>query len=159
MHESLFTLLFGAAVAALFLGLGLLAGTLAERDHYHSIRRREQALKNLMVFKLKNVPPQMLPCRTRFVAGSVVVGMDYFKRFLAMLSNFIGGRIHSYETLVDRARREAVLRMKEEARAIGANAILNVKFNTANIMSGSKKNKGSGCVEIIVYGTAIIPEK
>lgn len=158
MDEDLFTLVFAVGLVAAFLVLGFTAGSLTERRHYRSIRRREEDLRELMVFKLKNIPPEMTPCRTRLVTGSVVVGMDYFKMFLAMLSNFIGGRIHSYETLIDRGRREAVLRMKEEARDLGARCVMNVKFGTANIMSGSRENKGSGCVEIIVYGTAVIPE-
>lgn len=157
MDEDLFILTLSVGLVVVFLALGFAAGSLAERKHYRSIRRREEELRGLMVFKLKNIPPEMTPCQTCLVMGSVVIGMDYFKTFLAMLSNFLGGRIHSYETLVDRARREAVLRMKEDARRHGAKYVMNVKFNTANIMSGNRENKGSGCVEIIVYGTAIIP--
>jgi uncharacterized protein YbjQ (UPF0145 family) len=47
------------------------------------------------------------------VSGSVVVSVDYFKRFLAGLRTLVGGRVTSYETLLDRARREAILRCKE----------------------------------------------
>lgn len=157
MDESFFTLALGVVAVVGLLVAGFVIGTVAERVHYRSIRRREEALKNLMTFKLKAVPDAMTPCRTQLVTGNVVVGMDYFKTFLAMLSNFIGGRVHSYESLIDRARREAVLRMKEQARTLGASSILNIKFHTANIMSGVRKNKGAGCVEVTVYGTAIIP--
>lgn len=157
MNENIFTLALGMAIVAGLLVAGFIIGTLAERAHYRSIRRREEALRELMAFKLKAIPETLLPCRTQLVAGNVVVGMDYFKTFLAMLSNFIGGRIHSYESLIDRARREAVLRMKEEARGLGASCVLNVKFHTANIMNGVRNNKGAGCVEITVYGTAVIP--
>lgn len=158
MDENLLSVILMIVFVLLFLGVGFLAGTLAERNHYRSIRRREEELRHLMAIRIKTVPPEMLPCRTQMVAGSVVVGMDYFKKFLAMLSTFVGGRVHSYETLVDRGRREAVLRMKESARALGATYVLNIKFNTANIMSGSRENRGAGCVEVIVYGTAVIPE-
>ena len=50
--------------------------------------------------------------RTRLVQGSAVISIDYFKRMLAALRNIVGGEVKSYETLVDRARREATLRMK-----------------------------------------------
>ena len=71
-----------------------------------------------------------------------------------MLRSILGGRITAYETLLDRARREAVLRMKEEASALNANIIYNIKLETASI---SKNAAGSiGSVEVFAYGTAII---
>lgn len=151
--------ILSVGLVLLLLIIGFSAGTIAERRHYKSIRRREDELRDIMVFALRTPPDEMRPCRTEMVAGSVVVGMDYFKTFLATIKNIVGGRVSSYETLLDRARREAVLRMKQEARDLGARAVFNVKFSTANIMSGDKKNKGSGCVEVIAYGTAIVPGK
>lgn len=159
MSRDVIELIVSVGIAVLLLIIGFSAGTIAEKRHYKSIRRREKELRKIMVFALRIPPPEMCPCRTELVAGSVVVGMDYFKTFLAMLKNIVGGRVGSYETLVDRARREAILRMKTEARELGAKAVFNIKFSTANIMSGTKENKGSGCVEVIAYGTAVIPEK
>ena len=49
-------------------------------------------------------------------SSRVVISLDHFKRFLAGLRALVGGRIRSYETLLDRARREALMRMKEAAR-------------------------------------------
>lgn len=149
-------LVFGGGL--FLLALGFFAGSWAEKRHYASIREREKRLRKLMVFPVRTPPGAFLPCRTEFVSGSVVIGMDYFKMFAAKLRNLIGGRVSSYETLFDRARREAILRMKEEAHELRASCILNVKFATANIMSGGKDNKGSGCVEVVAYGTALIPE-
>ena len=61
--------------------------------------------------------------RTSFlVNGSTVVSNDYFKRLLAILRNIFGGRVKAYESLLDRARREAVLRMKDEAHSSGRTA-------------------------------------
>lgn len=159
MSGEVVELILSVGLAVLLLGIGFSAGTIAEKRHYKSIRRREAQLRNILVFALRTPPEEMRPCRTELVAGSVVVGMDYFKTFLAMLKNIVGGRVGSYETLIDRARREAVLRMKQEARDLGARAVFNVKFSTSNIMSGDRNNKGSGCVEVIAYGTAIIPGK
>ena len=159
MDKNVIELILTVGVVVVLLILGFSAGTIAERRHYKSIRQREQKLRNIMVFALRTPPPELSQCRTEFVCGSVVIGMDYFKTFLSMLRNIVGGRVGSYETLLDRARREAVLRMKEEARQLRADAVFNVKFSTANVMSGDKQNKGSGCVEVIAYGTAIIPRQ
>jgi len=87
--------------------------------------------------------------------GSVVISVDYFKRLLAALRNFFGGRVKSYETLLDRARREAILRMQQEAKELGANVVINIKLETASISKGRKNAIGS--VEILAYGTAMIP--
>lgn len=144
--------------AFLFLiGLGFFVGTLTERRHYRSIRRREAELQRIPVFAVRTPPAEMTGCRTYFVSGSVVVGMDYFKMFAAKLRNLVGGHVTSYETLLDRARREAVLRMKQEAAEQNARCIFNIKYSTANILSGNVWNKGSGCIEVIAYGTAIVP--
>ena len=159
MNKDLLELILGIGVVVALLIVGFTAGTMAERRHYRSIRSREKQLRKIMLFAVRTPPDSMLPCRTEFVSGSVVVGMDYFKRYLAMLKNLIGGRVGSYETLIDRARREAVLRMKQEAKELNASCVFNIKFSTANIMSGANDNKGAGCVEVIAYGTAIIPKK
>ena len=81
----------------------------------------------------------------------MVVSVDYFKRILAKFRNFFGGNVQSYETLIDRARREAVLRMKESCQ--DADMIINLRLETSSITKGSGKQVGS--VEVLSYGTAI----
>ena len=88
------------------------------------------------------------------VTGSVVISVDYFKRLLALLRSIVGGRITAYETLLDRARREAILRMKEEAAKHNAHIIYNIRLETASISKNAAGNIGS--VEVFSYGTAII---
>jgi uncharacterized protein YbjQ (UPF0145 family) len=89
------------------------------------------------------------------VYGSAVISVDYFKRLLAGLRNIFGGTVKSYESLIDRARREAMLRMKEMAQ--GATVIVNVRIETAAV--GKKANKKSiGCLEAVAYGTALTLE-
>lgn len=145
-----------------FLALGFSIGSFVEKRHYRSIRRREEELSDILVIPVRTPLPSMMDCESAFICGSVVIGMDYFKKALAYLRNVVGGQMGSYETLVERARREAILRMKQEARRRGAKYVLNVKFSTANIMGGGGgkgNNKGSGCVEVIAYGTALIPRR
>ena len=87
------------------------------------------------------------------VHGNVVISSDYFKMFVASLRKLVGGRLRSYESLLDRGRREAVLRMKQQAQSLGANQVINVKFETSSISKGAQGNLGS--IEVLVYGSAI----
>lgn len=137
----------------MILGYGF--GRYAESQHYKSIIAREKELQSLPVISSK-ILPKVSRMDNKLVSGNVVISVDYFKRFLAMLRNIFGGRITSYETLLDRARREAILRMKDEAKAMGANIIFNVKMETSSIYKG--QNNSVGSVEILAYGTAIIPK-
>ena len=149
--DSLFPLiLFGVLLVT-----GFIFGGIAERCHYASIRERERQLADILLVPGKQPPEGLGDCSTAFVCGSAVIGMDYFKKALAAFVNFLGGRIGAYETLVERARREAILRMKEETRRENGRYICNIKFSTANIMG--QKAKQAGCVEVIAYGTAIVP--
>lgn len=141
-------------LALMALGYGF--GRYAEAKHYKSIIQREQELQHLPAVSSK-VLPKVTHVDNILVSGNVVISVDYFKRFLAMLRNFFGGRVTAYETLLDRARREAILRMKEQAKAMGANIIFNVKMETSSIYKGEKDSVGS--VEILAYGTALIPKQ
>ncbi|TYO98908.1 uncharacterized protein YbjQ (UPF0145 family) [Geothermobacter ehrlichii] len=140
----------------LLLTLGYTAGTIAEKRHYRSIRRREAELVRMSVVTAEGSFPPGKVRRSFLVSGSAVISIDYFKRLLAILRNIFGGRVKSYESLVDRARREAVLRMKEEARKKGAGMIINMRLETAVIGRNANRKKSIGSVEAIAYGTAIV---
>lgn len=135
--------------------LGYFSGAYLEKRHYKSIRLREsQTLKiPIVTFGAKQLMPEAQDAK--LFIGSVVVSIDYFKRISAALRNLIGGRVTVYETLLDRGRREALLRMKEDAIAWGANQIINVRLETATIGGRSGDNSGLGSIEVIAYGTGI----
>ncbi|MCH2476148.1 MAG: YbjQ family protein [Gemmatimonadetes bacterium] len=97
--------------------------------------------------------------RADMVMGSVVVSHDHFKRFLAQLRIIVGGRIKSYEPLLDRARREAVLRMKEQALAHGHNTVVNIRLETSRLANSRRGGKGTAGVEMLAYGTALTTRK
>lgn len=139
------------------LSAGYVFGRYNERKHFRSIQEREEAMRELLVFSERLPPPQPGPVECALVAGSCVVAFDYFKSFVAGLRNLFGGRVTSYETLMDRARREALLRMKQEAAELGATMIVNVKIETSSI-SGEAAN-AAGSVEVMAYGTAIVPRR
>ncbi len=136
------------------ISLGYTAGTIAEHRHYRSIKSREQAFLNLPAVTIKNaVAKDSDILKAELVLGSAVISIDYFKRILAGLRNIFGGEIKSYETLIDRARREAILRMKE--KAVGANIIVNLRIETSAIGQRANRRNSIGSVEAIAYGTAI----
>lgn len=140
----------------LLLVLGYFIGSYLERKHYRSIIKRETALSELPAVASKILPDGSASFDQTLVLGNVTISVDYFKRFLATLHNFFGGSVTSYETLLDRARREALLRMKSEAQKLNASLVLNVKYETASIYKGS--GSGVGSVEVLAYGTAMIPK-
>lgn len=138
-------------IFAILVALGYFFGKNAEKKHYISINEREEELKFLPTTtkkfplqKDKNVKKAVL------ANGSVVISIDYFKRIVAGLKNIVGGNVQAYESLVDRARREAVLRLKESCK--DADEIINVRLETSSI---NKNTKQVGSVEVLAYGTAI----
>ncbi len=143
----------GFLVFLTLLILGYLFGRLAEQRHYRSIHEREDALRRITVIPLRVPPPELLKHDSQLVSGSVVVSVDYFKTVAAGLRNLFGGRVGAYESLIDRARREATLRMQEEAQSLGAQTVYNVKYETSRI--GDNAGQGLGSVEVLAYGTAL----
>ena len=148
--------MYGLLFFLLLLTIGYVIGQYLEKRHYRSIIRREAAFRRIPVFATRHLPDDLAPgARTELVIGSVVISVDYFKRFLAGLRMLVGGRLKSYESLIDRARREAVLRVQDQARRKGGTMVFNLKFETASISKGAKDTVGS--VEVLAYGTAVIP--
>ncbi len=146
-------------VLATLLAFGYFFGRIAEKRHYKSIIKREAQYRHIVAITSR-IPPRdsysaKTPDTSTLVTGSVVISVDYFKRFLASLRTLIGGRVISYESLLDRARREAILRMKEKASTLGADKIFNIKLETASISKSAKGKIGS--IEVLAYGTALIP--
>jgi uncharacterized protein YbjQ (UPF0145 family) len=136
--------------------VGYAFGSIAEKRHYKSIIRREKELLKLMVVNADGRFAEGAVRESFLVNGSTVVSNDYFKRFLAILRNIFGGRVKAYETLVDRSRREAILRMKEEARARGAHMIVNLRLETSTIGRSANKKNSVGSIETLAYGTAVV---
>ncbi len=147
---------FDLLIFLMLLVLGYIAGSWAEKRHYRSIMKREKELLKMAVVTAEGSFPPGKVRESALVTGSVVVSIDYFKRLLAILRNIFGGRVKSYESLVDRARREAILRMKESAKKQGANMIINMRLETSTIGRSANKKKSVGSVEAIAYGTAIV---
>ncbi len=132
------------------LTLGYIFGTIIEKRHFTALQRREEQMVYLPMIAIKKPLKDENITHSELVNGSVVISIDFFKKFVAGLINFFGGNITVYESLVDRARREALLRMKESAK--DASEIINIKIETSSI---TKNTKGIGAIEVLAYGTAI----
>lgn len=135
--------------------LGFTIGTWCERRHFRSLARREREFGNIGIVNLKTVPSPETVASATLVTGDAVIATDYFKGFAAKLRSIIGGEVKSYETLMQRARREAMLRLLSQARQVGASEVWNVRLETSNIRSASRGNVAVS-VEVFAFGTAIV---
>ncbi|MFT7131079.1 MAG: hypothetical protein ACI89U_003206 [Gammaproteobacteria bacterium] len=142
-------------IFVMLLMTGFIFGRRAEAKHYTSILAREDEFRGVVVSTERVPAPDFMRHQSAMVTGSVVISVDYFKVVAAGLRSLVGGRIRSYESLLDRARREAILRMQAEAYAAGAEMIVNTKFETSRISGNA--GKGIGSMEVLAYGTALIP--
>ncbi len=134
--------------------LAKVTGMFLERAHFRSILRRERQYAHLLVTNLRHPPGNEKIEGAWLCTGSVVIASDYFKRFGAGLKTLVGGRLRTFETLLERGRREAILRLQEEAFRKGASMVINVRLETSTIAGGQGNAKfASG--EIIAYGTAL----
>lgn len=85
------------------------------------------------------------------VRGNTIRSRDIGKDLMASLRNVVGGEIEEYTKLMAESREQALDRMADEAKKLGANAIVGVKFSTTEVMGRA--------AEILVYGTAVIVEE
>lgn len=139
----------------LVLIIGGVIGAVQERRHFDDLAKREAALAGFPVTDLRTPPAGLQPGGGTLVSGSVVIAADHFKSFCAKWRKLVGGEFLSLSRMQERARREAILRMVEEARRMGATAVCNVRVETSTI-GAKQEGKVSGC-EIMVYGTALLP--
>ena len=88
----------------------------------------------------------------RLVVGESVIATDYWTTFSAGVRSLFGGEVHSLTPLLGRARRQANLRMLQAAAELGADAVINVRFETADL--GGAGN--APVTEVYAYGTALV---
>ena len=101
----------------------------------------------MLVSNLELVPGRRIVAHYGIVQGSTVRAKHVGKDIFAGLKNIVGGELKGYTELMQEARQEAVERMIAEAKSMGANAILNVRFATTSIAAGA--------AEILAYGSAV----
>ncbi len=143
----------------LLLALGFGCGRWIERKHLRSLALREHAMRRIPALNVRRPPPHWKIVGSSLVTGSVVISVDHWKRFAALWWSLVGGRIRSYESLLERARREAVLRVQEGARRGGYDAVLNLRFESTRIAGPRSDGQGTAGVEVLAWGTAVKLDK
>lgn len=104
----------------------------------------------MLVTNIELIPGKRIVKHLGLVQGSSVRAKHVGRDFMAGLKNIFGGELKGYTELLQESRQEAVDRMIEQARAVGANAVLNVRFSTSSIAAGA--------AELFAYGTAVVLE-
>jgi len=99
---------------------------------------------------IEQLPGKVIVENYGLVTGNTVRAKHVGRDFAAGLKNLVGGELKGYTELLTEARQQAVDRMKEQAAALGANAIINVRFSTSAVTQGA--------AELYVYGTAVRAE-
>lgn len=104
----------------------------------------------MLISNLELIPGKRVTKHLGLVQGSSVRAKHVGRDIMAGLKNIFGGELKGYTELLQESREEAMERMNAQAEAVGANAVLNVRFSTSSVAQGA--------AEIYVYGTAVILE-
>lgn len=105
----------------------------------------------MIITNIEQVPGKTIMRELGLVQGSTVRGKHLGKDIGAFFKGLVGGEIKGYSELLVEGREEAMDRMEKEARALGADAIVNVRMTTSSITGGA--------AELMVYGTAVLFER
>jgi uncharacterized protein YbjQ (UPF0145 family) len=129
-------------------------GRTVERRHLKRLAEQEAGLSHIRVEQLKSLPRGwVVTSEPILVYGSVVLANDRFKVFISALKKIVGGRLYEYERLVDRGRREAIIRMKQMAADHGCNVVWNMRIETS--MLSDSQSRTASSAELYAYGTAM----
>lgn len=104
----------------------------------------------MIITNIEIVPNKRITKHLGLVQGSSVRAKHVGRDIMASFKNIFGGELKGYTELLQESRDEAINRMIEQAKAIGANAVLNVRFSTSSIAAGA--------AELFAYGTAVTME-
>ncbi len=151
---------FGLVLQVGFLVIGLVAfgiwGMTNERRHLRDLERREQEYAGIVALDTRTIPAGVRAVGGELVTGSVDQASDYLKTWLLGWRSLFGGEVRSIGRVLTRARREALLRMKEDANRLGATVVVNVRYETSTLGQAQGK-RGLPSSEIVCYGTALLP--
>lgn len=152
MIADLVLTLIGFLWPLLLILIGWFFGRMNERAHYKRLEKAEAELSHILMTNMYE-DESALTKSGEMVTGSCVVANDAFKRFLAFFRKIFGGKLGMYERLMERARREALIRMLRDAESKGAPRIIGVRLQSMGL---SGPNGTTAATEVLAYGTAII---
>ena len=105
----------------------------------------------MIVVTTDSVPGRRVVKALGLVKGNTIRARHVGKDILAGLKGLVGGEIIEYTKMVAESREQSLDRLVEEAEALGANAVVGLRFTTASMMQGA--------AELLAYGTAVIVEE
>jgi uncharacterized protein YbjQ (UPF0145 family) len=105
----------------------------------------------MIVTTTGSIPGRKIIRTLGLVRGNTIRARHLGRDITAVLRGIVGGEVYEYTKMMAEAREQSVDRMLEEARALGANAVIEMRFTTSMIMAGA--------AEILCYGTAVITEE
>ena len=138
-------------IGVLLFVVGWYFGTRNERKHLESLECDERLVGHVIISSERLFVPNT-QADGELVVGSVVIAQDRFKKVMADILSLFGKNLTVYESLLERARREAVLRMKMQAHESGFNQVYGVRLEMCNL---GAHDPNSTALEIIAYGTAV----
>lgn len=101
----------------------------------------------MLMTNIETIPGKAIVTCHGVVSGSTVRAKHVGRDIMAGLKNIVGGELKGYTELLNESRDSAIERMQAQAKQMGANAIVNVRFSTSSVAAGA--------AEIYVYGTAV----
>jgi uncharacterized protein YbjQ (UPF0145 family) len=101
----------------------------------------------MIITNIETVPGKTIVEHFGLVSGNTIRAKHVGRDLMASLKNLVGGELKGYTQLLNESRRQAVERMVAQARQLGANAIVNVRFSTSSVAQGA--------AELYAYGTAV----
>ncbi len=104
----------------------------------------------MIVTTTGTIPGKRIVRTLGLVRGNTIRARHVGRDIVAGLRNIIGGEISEYTKLFAEAREQSLDRMVEEARGLGANAVVELRFTTSMVMNAA--------AELLVYGTAVVIE-
>ncbi|MFN9720275.1 MAG: YbjQ family protein [Planctomycetota bacterium] len=134
---------------------GLIIGRMVEKNHFAELDRREAANRNFLVTNSKTYPDAAAGFQEpAMVTSEVVIGSDYLKSFLSGWRGIFGGEMKSLQALQVRAKREAIARLIDQARAQGYNAICNLRVDGITVVGATKQNNKMLMASVLATATA-----
>ena len=116
----------------------------SQEEYFHDFYDKEEAV--MILSNIEYVPGREIEV-LGLVKGTVAQSKNFGRDFMAGMKTLVGGEIKGYTEMLIEARQLATKRMVDEAEALGADAVINVRYGSASVMQGA--------AEVIAYGTAV----
>jgi len=123
-------------------------GSIMEGENIEKVKKNTRTADGALILtNIESIPGKKIVEHFGLVSGSTIRAKHIGRDVMASLKNIVGGELKGYTELLTDSRRQAVDRMIDQARQLGANAIVNIRFSTSSVAQGA--------AELYAYGTAV----